>query len=293
MKNTAKILGLALGVVLSWQSVNAKTILISDIDDTIKLSHILDKTDAFWNVFRTENVYLGMNTAYKLLKEQDKSIEFFYVSNGPKAGVGPLHDEFLDDNKFPDKDNAFYRKFGYPDPNNPGKKILGLDPNHKVNVISEIIESTKPDLVILVGDNGEQDPFKYDTIVNKYPNTKFLSQIHMPYYTGQIEKQYAGQALQGDQEGFATSYDMILSWFDKGIINAEAVVTFEESFRKGLAKEDKYEDKGEMAFPDWTDCRDVKLDASPILHLPSAVQDQARLTFSIVHERCQIPALKH
>ena len=293
MKNTAKILGLALGIILSCQLVQAKTILISDIDDTIKLSHILDKTDSFWNVFRTENVYLGMNTAYTLLKEQDESIEFFYVSNAPKVGVSELHEKFLDDHNFPDKENAYFRSLGYQDPNDPTKTIWALDPEHKVKTISAIIEATKPDVVILVGDNGEQDPYKYDKAAKKFPNTKILSQIHMPYYTGQIEKQYAGKPLQGDQEGFATSYDMILSWLDKGIINAQAVVTFEEGFRKALALEDKFEDKGEMAFPDWTDCRDVTLDASPILKLPPEAQDQALLTLSIVQERCSIPALKH
>jgi hypothetical protein len=293
MKNTVKILGLTLGFILSWQSVNAKTIVISDIDDTIKLSHILDKTDAFKNVFRTENVFLGMNTAYQLLKAQDESIEFFYVSNGPKIGVGELHKEFLEGHVFPDKQNAYFRSIGYPDPQNPEETIWGLDPEHKVKTISAIIESRKPDLVILVGDNGEQDPFTYDTIVKKFPNTKILSQIHMPYYTDALDEQYRGKALQGQQEGFATSYDMILSWLDKGIIQEHAVVFFEEEFRKALAKEDKFEDEGAMALPDWTDCRNVNFDGAPILKLPTEVHNQALLTLTAVQERCLIPAIKN
>ena len=293
MKHTVKILGLALGVILSWQVVNAKTIVISDIDDTIKLSHILDKTDSFKNVFRTENVFLGMNTAYQLLKSQDPNIEFFYVSNGPTLGVGDLHLKFLKTHSFPDRKNAFFRDVGYPDPQDPNETIFGLDPDHKNKVISALIESKKPDLVIMIGDNGEQDPFVYDAIVKKYPNTKILSQIHMPYFTAATDPQYRGKALQGRQEGFATAYDMILSWLSRGIIQPQSVVLFETLFRESLAKEDKLNDKGAMALPDWTDCRDVKFDGSSLLLLPPEAIEQAAATLYVVDQRCSIPAYKN
>lgn len=283
MKNTAKVLGLALGIILSWQSVNAKTIVISDIDDTIKISHVLSKKTVF-NVPRVHNVFLGMNVAYQELQKQDKSIKFFYITNAPDFIMEDWHQKLVSKNNFPEGPILLRPELS--------------EKEHKDKSIRALLASEKPDFVILIGDNGERDPEIYADIVadmaKKQPQIKFLTQIHMPYFVNApVVPKKRGKPLRENQEGFATSYEMVLSWFDKGIVGADNVETFLNDFTKNIMVEPKEESAGILAFPDWMDCRGVEFNGAPIAKLPAPIQESALLTLSLVQERCLVPAYNY
>jgi hypothetical protein len=276
MKNTAKMLSLALGFILSWQTAGAKTVVISDIDDTIKISHVLDTWDMGLNAFRTGNLFLGMNTAYQELKAQDPTIEFFYVTNAPIDIMEGKHSTFLRTNDFPNHENMRLRE------------SLG-EKNHKVKAIAAILKQTNPNFVILLGDNGEADIDVFTSIVKDFPTIEFLTQVHTPYFSQSVEGQ-VGKPIKENQEAFATSFDMLLSWFDKGLINADKVADFMSKFTPALLKEPKNKKNGVLAFPEWVDCRDTSFDGTPITKLPEDMQNDAILTLSTIQDRCLIPA---
>ena len=48
----------------------AQTVLVSDIDDTLKISHVLDWADAAGNLVQMGNHFLGMSQVYNLLQEE-------------------------------------------------------------------------------------------------------------------------------------------------------------------------------------------------------------------------------
>jgi hypothetical protein len=272
MKYSVKILGMTLGMILSWQSVNAKTILISDIDDTIKNSHVR-YTSTIFNTYETRNLVMGMNTAYQGLAKDIPGIKFTYLSNAPDFIMMHWHRELLSDHKFPKGDLLM--------------RTIHFEKGHKINNINKIIKRENPDLVILIGDNGEQDIDIYDEVVREHPNTKFLTYIHMLYYTGAQKE--TGSQVKGDQKPFATSLDLMLSLLDEGVVSPYTAGQFAQSFAYNLSQEPKMESDGILAFPRWMDCRDAKFNDSSIERLPEQSQLLARFALSKVKERCRVP----
>lgn len=277
MKQTTKILGMALGLILSWQTVNAKTILISDVDDTIKNSHVRSPWSTVFNIFETDNVVMGMNEAYKAVATDIPGTQFNYLSNAPDLIMMGWHKKLLDDHTFP-AGNLLMR-------------TLRLEKGHKINNIDEIVTREKPELVILIGDNGEQDIEIYAEAVRRHPNTKFLTYIHMLYYTGAEEE--TGYQIKPGQKAFATSLDLMLMLLSEGVVTPHTTSGFVQTFSLALSKEPKVKSDGVLAFPRWMDCRDVSFDGSAIELLPPQVQPLVNYTLAQVQARCSVPRYQY
>jgi hypothetical protein len=247
----------------------AKTILISDIDDTIKNSHILDTSDALFNAEKTENLVLGMNAAYKAVKIKDASIKFFYVTNAPKFLMESFHRKFLSFNKFPVgavrlRENLFQSDF-------------------KISEIRKILKAEKPNTVILTGDNGEKDIFVYEQMKMEYPQIRFFTYIHQLY--SRRSQEYRGAVIRPGQVGFVTSLDLILQLRKDGLVASSDVAAFVNSFATDFAKEDDMDEDGAVAIPIWLDCRDFTWTAPDSDLLLSLTYLEAK---NRILERCQI-----
>lgn len=277
MKHTAKILGLVLGVILSWQAVNAKTIVISDVDDTIKNSHVRYGWSTIFNSYEVNNLVMGMNTAYQAIKTGIPDAEFTYLSNAPDFIMMGWHQELLSRHKFPEGDLLM--------------RTFHLEKGHKINHIEEIIKRENPELLILIGDNGEHDIEIYNEVALKHPNTKILTYIHMLYNT-RAEKETGMQVMAG-QRTFATSLDLMLSLLSEGVVSSHTAGEFVQTFSYNLSIEPKIESDGILAFPRWMDCRDVRFDGSPIELLPQQVQSLAEVTLAKVQARCSVPRYQY
>lgn len=222
--------------------VQAKTLLISDVDDTLKISHVLDRGDSVPNTFRTGNIFGGINALFRATAQQDPQIKFYYVSNAPKAIMGKLHADFLHEHWFP-------------------QGILRLrpnlfGPNYKLAEIRKILKKENPDTLILVGDNGEIDPLVYGQIQKENPTLRTLSYIHLAYYTQAREKR--GTPLQEGQVGYVTSWDLMLNWRKEGLLSTEAAEEFSRIFAEMYLKEPENLKNGEVVIPSWFNCRDFK-----------------------------------
>ncbi len=139
--------------------------IISDIDDTIKISEVRDKTTLLRNTFAREFQSVpGMAEAYQRFWK--KQAFFHYVSASPYQLYPDLR-EFAQKAGFPDgsfhlktfrwKDESFFSLF--------------LDPEvYKKSVIEPLIERFPGRRYILIGDSGEKDPEAYGAVARRFPD---------------------------------------------------------------------------------------------------------------------------
>ncbi len=138
--------------------------VISDIDDTIKISQVTERKRLIENTFYLDfKAVPGMANFYQNLANQGAS--FHFVSSSPwqlypdlaqfsQAAGFPPASFHLKDFRF--KDRTFFNLF---------KDGTATKPQ----VITRIIEQYPQRQFILVGDNGEQDPEVYSQIQQQHP----------------------------------------------------------------------------------------------------------------------------
>lgn len=150
--------------------------LISDIDDTIKISEVpAGKDTVLRNTFCLDfkSVMVpNMAAAYKELGD----VPVHYVSGGPEQLFGPLYDFLITGpGGFPE--GTFHLKFFSTHPSlestNNLMQFLGssLDVTykHKIKEITELMNRFPERKFILVGDSGEVDPEVYNEIRKQRP----------------------------------------------------------------------------------------------------------------------------
>ncbi len=133
-----------------------KTLLISDIDDTIKASHVRSLIGKIRYFHREENLISGMNGLYDQLvnHQHHNNIEIVYLTNAPKWLMEGHHKDFIQYNNFP-KGEIYFRETESKN-------------THKLKTIRKLIEKKSPKRLILIGDNGEMDSYVYDKIYQEY-----------------------------------------------------------------------------------------------------------------------------
>ena len=184
---------ISLVLISSISQAGSDILLISDIDDTIKESHVLSDFDKIGNAFDTDEPFKGMSQLYRFIKMDQPGIEFHYVSNAPEFLMKDSHQKFISRNLFPNGQMHLSEKID--------------STGHKVRVISNLIETRHPHTVIMLGDNGERDVFVQDTIVRKYAKQgiRFIQFIRVAY-----TQDDGGKALLENQTGFITAGEIAL-----------------------------------------------------------------------------------
>ncbi|MCZ6699505.1 MAG: DUF2183 domain-containing protein, partial [Planctomycetota bacterium] len=140
--------------------------VISDIDDTIKISDAKDRKALLRNTFlKPFREVGGMADLYQAWARR-KDLRFHYVSASPWQLFGPL-DEFLRSAGFPAgpmslkpfrwKDETFLDLFKSP-------------MQYKLDVIEPIIKRFPKRQFVLLGDSGEKDPEAYGELARRYPD---------------------------------------------------------------------------------------------------------------------------
>ena len=77
----------------------SKILFISDVDDTIKISHVRSKADSASNAFFNYKSFLGMSKLYQLVSKAP-DVNIFYVSNAPSFLMNSNHKKFLNQFNF-------------------------------------------------------------------------------------------------------------------------------------------------------------------------------------------------
>lgn len=139
--------------------------VISDIDDTIKISQVLEKKEMLRNTFcRPFKAVPGMAAVYQSWAKSADA-RFHYVTASPWQLYVPLS-QFATSNGFPAgtfhmkqfrvKDGSFLKLFASPE-------------EYKTGVIEPMLERFPKRRFVLVGDSGEKDPEIYGAVARRHP----------------------------------------------------------------------------------------------------------------------------
>ncbi len=147
------------------------TMLISDIDDTIKITQVyLGLKEVIASTFLKPFMPASkMSELYKTLMIQHNTTEIAYLSGSPWQ-LYSLLESFIVDNGF--SNGSFHLKALRL---NPLSSTLYefIEPNstyeHKIATLTQIFEDFPNKHFILIGDSGEKDPEIYGQIHQKYP----------------------------------------------------------------------------------------------------------------------------
>lgn len=140
--------------------------IISDFDDTIKISDVSDKKEMVKNVFiRRFRPVKGMSELYRIMKT--RGTVFHYISGSPWQ-LYPSINNFLQDEKFPEG-SVELKMFRLKDKS--AVNFITADQfSFKVNAIRTVMNRFPSRKFILIGDSGEKDPEVYCEIARQYKN---------------------------------------------------------------------------------------------------------------------------
>mgnify|MGYP006291685457 CR=1 FL=1 len=141
--------------------------VVSDIDDTIKITEVLDREAMLRRTFAREFAHVeGMPALFSRLKATYDPA-FHYLSASPWQ----LH-ESLD---------PWLERAGYPDGPLHLRRLRPINPasihdfvrgsrSHKISTLERLLDHHPERTFILIGDSGEHDPEVYGDIARKYPD---------------------------------------------------------------------------------------------------------------------------
>lgn len=208
---------------LAFKAGASPLLVISDIDDTLKPTHVRSTLDKVANALRTDLLFPAMPELLRGL--QQNGAEVYYVSAAPEALIGGAHRDFLSLNGFPD-----------------GELFLspGFTAADKLPTLRRILKKEKPRTVILFGDNGENDAVNSETLVRENPGIRFITFIRWDYEPGRYADFFP------DQIPFVTAGDAALNLRSQGFLT-------DEQTKETLIGANP--DVQTLGLPDWVDCQ--------------------------------------
>lgn len=169
----------------------SRALLISDIDDTLKMSHTAHPLNFAINANKTDLYFKGMSELYDSLRQRDPDIFYFYLSNAPASLFGLYHQELLDRSQAPDGPLLL-------------RTTSGSD--HKIGHIRTLLNEYQPDTVFLLGDHAQYDSLIYLQAQKEYPNILFHTYIRQLYQAKQDH-------IENNQHPFVSAFDLITLFY--------------------------------------------------------------------------------
>lgn len=179
-----KKLILTLLVLFSLNSF-AGIIIVSDLDDTIKITNSGKEIDGTINAVFTKNVFILIPEFLKAAGEY--SNELHVVSASPSILRNKIEETFK---KYDIQVDSLSLK-------NPLIRSTKIE--YKAAVIKKLIDSTTDDFIFL-GDDIGQDPEVYDEMMRHYPDRVLASYIHV----------VQDRKIPNSQIPYWTTYDLFL-----------------------------------------------------------------------------------
>jgi phosphatidate phosphatase APP1 len=137
--------------------------VVSDIDDTIKISNVRDRKKLLRNTFLAKfEAVPGMAELYRVWATNSAS--FHYVSASPYQLYLPLA-EFVAEGGFP-AGSFHLRSFNWQ---NGLAQVLDGPQAYKFSMIEPLLRRFPRRGFVLVGDSGEHDPEIYGELTRKFP----------------------------------------------------------------------------------------------------------------------------
>ena len=140
-------------LILSVNSY-ARTLIVADVDDTIKVTNVLSKPDIYINALLSKKAFSGMSELLQEMNLAETSI--VYLSGSPSILAGRIN-SFLNFNHFPQSENVILRA---------DLDVSNYD--YKIEKITKLLSRNVFDKIILIGDDTEFDPEVYNEISKKF-----------------------------------------------------------------------------------------------------------------------------
>ncbi|MEJ8821087.1 App1 family protein [Variovorax humicola] len=159
--------------------------VVSDIDDTIKQTHVRNRQEMLLNTFaRQFEPVPGMARKFREMAA-DSGTRFHYVSGSPIQLYPPLAD-FLRDGGFPEGSVHLRESTTW-------RSLLTSDATraHKLSVIESLMEDFPRRRFLLVGDSGESDPETYAELARRHPERVVAIVIRDVTQEGRESPRYA------------------------------------------------------------------------------------------------------
>ncbi len=176
-----------------------ETMLISDIDDTLKRSEVyVSERQLLRNTFiNLPEAVEVMKRLYQQLEIEEGTFSVHYVSGSPKA-LGDFLENFLEDEGF--NEGSLYLKDYSLDPlKGEFYDFISSDGTyeHKLSTISQLMEQFPLSPFILLGDSGEKDPEVYGRLMALYGAQ--IKQVYIHNVTAEsLEDTRFQEAFSGD-----------------------------------------------------------------------------------------------
>lgn len=250
-----------------FTAVSAAPLVVSDIDDTIKVSRVLS-WGGIGSVFSTE-AFWGMPELYRELAAPSVGGAFVYLSTAPKEIMGGSHEDFVRRNGFPTGPMFLEPWF--------------IESEFKERTLRSLLEKNRPTDVVLIGDNGQRDAEIYDRISREFSpqGVRFQVFIRQAY-----SRESGAAALFPGQVPFVTGGEIALALAEAGMLpwdRASFVVGVSFNRPGNYWRELERDYPGaSLGLPDWTDCRDHRV------RIPADVRVLNAFLpfFQKIHTRC-------
>lgn len=217
---------LAAAFALSSPAEEGKLRVVSDIDDTLKITHTQSPIDGTWSEIFSLRAFTGMSDVFRALRDSHPGLSFTYISGNPALLRFRVH-KFLRENDYPEGGVVMRAA--------PGERSSR---DFKRRTIVSLLENTS-DRLILFGDDAGDDPELFYDLFLTYESR--IADIY-------IRKIQTGRRHPPAVFPFMTAFDIARLEADFGRIPDEAALSVGDAL---LA-----EKRDERILPDFQRCPD-------------------------------------
>lgn len=213
----------------------ARTLVVSDVDDTIKVAHISSAVDSAAYALDAKTRFYGMSEVYQLLSiDQKEQTDFVYLSRAPEWLMGKTHRRFLKNGSFPE--GTYVSRTTLP------------SETHKLTELRRIINEIRPEKVILIGDDTEQDAFVYKQTAQEFSKqgVEFYQFIHV------VDGK---KVLQPGQIAFVTSIDLAWDLQEENLLQMTSLEWVVENLLPSVLKPELIGDSKQIPIPSFVNCK--------------------------------------
>lgn len=150
---------------------NAQRVIISDIDDTVMYTGVVNKVKMMWRLFlqgpRSRVAFPGVASLYRALYRGPSGEELnpmLYVSRGPWS-IYEMLQEFFRLHRIPVGPILFLREWGMT----LHRPLPRRSEDHKLALIRDMLNLYSDLPFVLIGDSGQHDPEIYTQVVREHP----------------------------------------------------------------------------------------------------------------------------
>lgn len=185
-----------------------KLAFVSDIDDTIKVTNVLDYADLLYRYWRGNTTFAGMSTLYQGLAQKVEKIA--YLSGSPQSQKENLVQLLFKKDQFPEGELLLSNWW-----------LWKSTDKFKLEELTRI--SKQYSSMILIGDDSELDPATLNTFKLKNPELKLRIYIHRIRFA----------RLPEGERGFSIPFEVALAELEEGGLTEDfAIQTGEELLKQ-------------------------------------------------------------